>query len=828
MAEETVTDVTQYANNVGSIISDADFRNLASNPDQDNDLEFGYRYDSIAEGFDDYINQEFNDPANRYRASAENYDNAEKQAGFVYDDAVLKSPRRKVTRDNALKMVKAVKAKGKGTDGYPASIRFPDGTIYYRDLTHFSGNNGYHPAVFEKDGTVRLVTSVDLAYLEALRPDQDYSDIVYRKDYLEEYDRIKKVKRDRYGIAEPEKGRSKNYMLSEADLRFKRKSEYDAYADEVLARSDSNTNYSLSAQVFEDLRADRKYSGTGYDNDFLVTRDVGLDEEASNRVLASDYKVMLMGMNYDSLPEVYKQQATREEYLRQIVSVDLKAADDALFWAAINQGGSLKMAKQEYFASAKMMRAMGFMHNYLSAEVQAKWTKDELYNGTAKVGYYEAKDALNGASLRKAVAPYVTKEELAKMTDRDCAEKVNECYDKVDLSAKPMVFEGGRINLYQQAELTAHGVAWDKSMSYDEAKKYTQSFEPTLKQLDMVKAWMPEEQAAKMNRGEMSAAIDSHIAEYKERMQQPVERDVYKYAVSQGLVKRGQEYTNGQWAKDSEKVPPMPAQAALIRKNCLEHDIKWYQENVDKFKGKEISHALVASVNNRYARKCEEMANAPCSDGQKKFFEGYGIELDPKTSWMDAQKALCEYAYKERLLGKADAKYIHNHEVPGLNKKILAQLQNTDKNAKMTDEQRSAVRATVHELCNKQRMLDRQYAIDTAPVVFDRNSVRSVALDECYKYQKEHGSLEGVEKHLADKLVREDFKPTEQMVAQDVTVDSVISSTITTVVPGCVEYGPSLEKNTALVKDARAAYAAEKAQELSKGNTGRDGNEGRG
>ena len=145
-----------------------------------------------------------------------------------------------------------------------------------------------------------------------------------------------------------------------------------------------------------------------------------------------------------------------------------------------------------------------------------------------------------------------------------------------------------------------------------------------------------------------------------------------------------------------------------------------------------------------------------------------------------------------------------------------------------SDEQRSAVRATVHELCNKQRMLDRQYAIDTAPVVFDRNSVRSVALDECYKYQKEHGSLEGVEKHLADKLVREDFKPTEQMVAQDITLDSVISSTITTVVPGCVEYGPSLEKNTALVKDARAAYAAEKAQELSKGNTGRDGNEGRG
>ena len=103
-----------------------------------------------------------------------------------------------------------------------------------------------------------------------------------------------------------------------------------------------------------------------------------------------------------------------------------------------------------------------------------------------------------------------------------------------------------------------------------------------------------------------------------------------------------------------------------------------------------------------------------------------------------------------------------------------------------------------------------------------------MALDECYRYQKEHGSLEGVEKHLADKLVREDFKPTEQMVAQDITVDSVISSTITTVVPSCVVYGPSLEKNTALVKDARSAYAAEKAQELSKGNTGRDGNEGRG
>ena len=548
MAEETVTDVTQYANNVGSNISDADFRKAASNADQDSDLEFGYRYDSIAEGFDDYINQEFNDPANRYRASAENYDKAEKQAGFVYDDAVLKSPRRKVTRDNALKMVKAVKAKGRGSDGYPSAIRFPDGTIYYRDLVHFPGNNGYHPGVFEKDGTVRLVSSAELAYLEALMPDQDYSDIVYRKDYLEEYDRIKRVKRDRFGLAEPDKGLSKNYMLSDSELRFKRKSEYDAYADEVLARSDSNTNYSLSAHVFENLRADRKYSGTGYDNDFLVTRDMGLDEGAFNRELASDYKVMLMGMNYDSLPEVYKQQATREEYLRQVVSVDVKAADDALFWAAINQGGSLKMAKQEYFASAKMMKAMGFMHNYMSAELQAKWTKDELYNGTAKVGYYEAKDALNGASLRKAVSPYVTKEELAKMSDRDCAEKVTECYDKVDLSAKPMVFEGGHINLYQQAELTAHGVEWDKSMSYDKAKEYTQSFEPTAKQLDMVKAWMPEEQAAKMNRGEMSAAIDSHIAEYKERMQQPVERDVYKYAVSQGLVKRGQDYTNGQWA----------------------------------------------------------------------------------------------------------------------------------------------------------------------------------------------------------------------------------------------------------------------------------------
>ena len=40
MAEETVTDVTQYANNVGSIISDADFRKEAY---QDSDFEFGYR-----------------------------------------------------------------------------------------------------------------------------------------------------------------------------------------------------------------------------------------------------------------------------------------------------------------------------------------------------------------------------------------------------------------------------------------------------------------------------------------------------------------------------------------------------------------------------------------------------------------------------------------------------------------------------------------------------------------------------------------------------------------------------------------------------------------
>ena len=424
MAEETVTDVTQYANKVGSIISDADFRKEAY---QDSDFEFGYRYDSIAEGFDDYINQEFNDPANRYRAPSENYDKAEKQAGFVYDYAVLKSPRRKVTRDNALKLIKAVKAKGKGSDGYPVSIRFPDGTIYYRDLMHFPGNNGYHPGVFEKDGTVRLVNSAEISYLKELRPDQDYSDIVYRKDYLEEYDRIKMVKRDRFGLAEPEKGLSKKYMFADSELQFKRKSEYDAYADEVLARSDSNTNYSLSAQVFEDLRAGREYSGRGYDNDFLVTRDINLEEAAYGKELASDYKVMLMGINYDSLPEVYKKQATREEYLRQVVSVDVKAADDALFWAAINQGGNLKMAKQEYFASAKMMKAMGFMHNYMSAELQAKWTKDELYNGTAKVGYYEAKDALNGASLRKAVSPYVTKEELAKMTDRDCAEKVTEC-----------------------------------------------------------------------------------------------------------------------------------------------------------------------------------------------------------------------------------------------------------------------------------------------------------------------------------------------------------------------------------------------------------------
>ena len=67
MAEETVTDVTQYANNVGSIISDADFHKAALNPDHDSDLEFGYRYESIADGFEDYINQEFNDPVNRYK-----------------------------------------------------------------------------------------------------------------------------------------------------------------------------------------------------------------------------------------------------------------------------------------------------------------------------------------------------------------------------------------------------------------------------------------------------------------------------------------------------------------------------------------------------------------------------------------------------------------------------------------------------------------------------------------------------------------------------------------------------------------------------------------
>ena len=72
------------------------------------------------------------------------------------------------------------------------------------------------------------------------------------------------------------------------------------------------------------------------------------------------------------------------------------------------------MAKQEYFASEKMMKAMGYMHSYMSLELQAKWTKDELYNGTAKVGYYEAKDALNSAALRKAVSPYVPKRSLLR------------------------------------------------------------------------------------------------------------------------------------------------------------------------------------------------------------------------------------------------------------------------------------------------------------------------------------------------------------------------------------------------------------------------------
>lgn len=84
-------------------------------------------------------------------------------------------------------------------NGMPDLFRFPDGSEYRRDMDLYPKNNGYHPLYFTAEGSVRLATDGEFRVVADRFPSVNREDVIYRKDYMDLFDRAQGHLREENG-----------------------------------------------------------------------------------------------------------------------------------------------------------------------------------------------------------------------------------------------------------------------------------------------------------------------------------------------------------------------------------------------------------------------------------------------------------------------------------------------------------------------------------------------------------------------------------------------------------------------------------------------------
>lgn len=459
---------------------------------------------------------------------------------------------------------------------------------------------------------------------------------------------------------------------------------------------------------------------------------------------------------------------------------------------------------EKFPASEGQIKLMYEHYDSLAPFYKEKMTREQLaQDATNLIDRWAANDAIKGMFARESLKNY-----LASNDER--WETMN-TEEAVALAEKYR----GKINLRQQAFYNKRGLEFDpEKTTFAEAKATMEQSEPTARQIEYAKGWMPKDQMEKLNFLEMDRAIKAHIYEQMQRDREEVPHDVYKHAVEHKLVNEGDSYTRGQWAKDCFRVPPMKAELAYVERFQLHNEINAYLKKYPETY-REPSQALYAKIHAKNEERWAEKTNSLCDSGQINFFAKRGVDISPETSWHRAQEDLCKQLYFEKLVGQNDAKYLSTHDIKVPDEVLKASAERE----LLTPEKRLELRTAVHALCQEDRVRDRMYRIETSFAVPNQNDIFGCARNVCAKHLEEKKTLEGVEKVLAERMVRGDFRMPADLEAAKGSREAAFAHVITCVLPNSVEYKASLERNLAHVNTAMQEFTADKTAEVEKAKT---------
>lgn len=384
----------------------------------------------------------------------------------------------------------------------------------------------------------------------------------------------------------------------------------------------------------------------------------------------------------------------------------------------------------------------------------------------------------------------------------------------------------GKMTLQQQAYYKKHNLEFDKNTTYEQAKATIANGKPTAKQLKYAATFMAPESLETLTNKDLNEAIKAHREFVAEEGKKEVTNTIFRHAQECGIVKEGETYTNAQWAEDSKTCKPMPALEAYVERYQLHSDVKYFMEQYPE-QYPEKSQALYAMVQQRNEKKMIEKQNAPMEPFQEQFLKSREIPTEGITTWQEAQYLICDRLYKERLIGRADARMLATH--PEI--ELPQSYKNEVTNGKiLTDEQRQSLAKEVNIACNEVRVAERIFQIENASLIPRQNNMQQTACLVCKEHlDANNRSYKGAEKAIAAALVCSNFTVSdtekenflkihkELKDISEVTNVHIIAHTIACVLPDYVgKYSEQFPKILNVVQKTEIAMEKVKLKEAFK------------
>ena len=347
----------------------------------------------------------------------------------------------------------------------------------------------------------------------------------------------------------------------------------------------------------------------------------------------------------------------------------------------------------------------------------------QVEEGNIKLTNGEAMRILEGRNLIERYCKGMDKDDIAKIAN------INDMRDFVGQSSRSFSFEETIAKTSGSAELTSAQVGYLKyhmreadfdGMSRQDAKEKIQAIETKLEN-DANRNFAPIEDVAALRK----AGFD---------------------------IKSGQHYSQADLMRDLKTVAPFPNTVAEISRRCLEGKVQEIRERNGK-----LTEFDCRSVIEHDKKELVFRNNGLVSDEQKAFARRFEIPEQEirNCSYGEAHNLVVDTLQNRGVITQEDADYLKGSNVSTVDMDKLYAVKNTEKSLQIMSK-------AVHTSCENDRMLERQYLVDTAPVTSGTRSVTEIAYAELKDYQKQNGRLLNLDpvkvaEAVADKLVRTDF-----------------------------------------------------------------------